>query len=65
MYGIRIKQLREEKGLSQKELAEILGSTQTKVSKYEREAVDLSTRQVLLLCKTFNVSADYLLGLTD
>lgn len=65
MYGIRIKQLREEKGLSQKELAEILGSTQTKVSKYEREAVDLSIKQVLLLCKTFNVSADYLLGLSD
>ncbi|MBQ7372953.1 MAG: helix-turn-helix transcriptional regulator [Clostridia bacterium] len=65
MYGLRIKELREQKGLSQKQLAKLLGSTQTKISKYEREAVDLSTKQILLICKIFNVTSDYLLGRSD
>ena len=65
MYGQRIKELRKEKGLSQAAFAEILNTTQKNISKYELEKLDLSTEMIVLICKTFSVSADYLLGIED
>ena len=65
MYGQRIRELRIEKGLTQTELAKILNTTQKSISKYETEFLDLNTNTIIALCKFFNVSADYLLGLTD
>ena len=65
MYGQRIRELRIEKGLTQTQLAEILNTTQKSISKYETEFIDLNTNVIISLCKFFNVSADYLLGLTD
>ena len=65
MYGERIKELRLEQGLTQSELAKAMNTTQKSISKYEREFLDLSTDMIIALCKYFNVSADYLLGLTD
>ena len=65
MFGKKIKELRQTSGLNQTELAKKLDSTQSKISKYEREELDLSTDLIVKICKTFNVSADYLLGLSD
>ena len=65
MYGQRIKELRKEKGLSQAAFAKILNTTQKNISKYELEKLDLSTEMIILICKTFSVSADYLLGIED
>ena len=65
MFGKKIKQLRQTSGLNQTQLAKKLDSTQSKISKYEREELDLSTAMIVKICKTFNVSADYLLGLED
>ena len=65
MYGQRIRELRLEKGLKQAELAEILHTTQKNISKYETERLDLSTATLIKLCKFFEVSADYLLGIED
>ena len=65
MYGQRIKELRLEKGLTQAELANALNTSQRNVSKYETEYLDLSTENIIKLCKFFGVSADYLLGLED
>ena len=65
MFGQKIKEIRLKSGLNQTDFAKKLNSTQSKVSKYEREELDLSTDLILLICKTFNVSADYLLGLYD
>ncbi|MBR1974629.1 MAG: helix-turn-helix transcriptional regulator [Clostridia bacterium] len=65
MYGQRIKELRLERGLTQNDLAKILNTTQRSISKYETEYLDLSTNMIITLCTYFNVSADYLLGLTD
>lgn len=65
MYGIKIKELRLDKGLSQKQLAEMLQTTQRNISKYELETLDLSTEFIIKICKFFEVSADYLLGLED
>ena len=65
MYGERLKELRKERGLTQSEFAKRINTTQKNVTKYELEMLDLSTETIILICKTFNVSADYLLGLED
>lgn len=65
MYGERLKELRKERGLTQSEFAKRINTTQKNISKYELEMLDLSTETIILICKTFNVSADYLLGLED
>lgn len=65
MYGQRIREMRIEKGLSQQELAQKLQTTQKNISKYELEILDLNTDLIIKICKFFEISADYLLGLED
>ena len=65
MYGERIKELREERDMSQEKLAKLLCCNQQTISKYEREVRDLGTQTIINLCRIFEVSADYLLGLED
>lgn len=65
MYGKRIKELREEKGITQQELGELLHCGQRTISKYEREILDLRTGTIITLCHVFEVSSDYILGLED
>lgn len=65
MYGERLRELRCEKGLTQKQLAEELNISQKSLSKYERESLDLSTELIVRICRYFQVSADYLLGPDD
>ena len=65
MYGRRIRELRTERGMTQAELAAKLSLAQITVSKYEREALDLGTETLIALCRIFEVSADFLLGLED
>ena len=61
----RIKDLREDKDLSQKEIAKILNMTQTGYSKYEVGTNDIPTKILIKLAQFYNTSVDYLLGLTD
>ena len=65
MYGERLRELSCEKALTQKQLAEKLNISQKSLSKYERESLDLSTELIVRICRYFQVSADYLLGLDD
>ena len=65
MYGQRIRELRLDKGLKQSELAEVLHTSQMNVCKYETEQLDLSTTMLIKLCKFFEVSADYILGIEE
>ena len=65
MYGERLRELRTDFGLTQKQLAERLGVTQKNLSKYELEKLDLSTDMIIKICNFFMCSADYLLGRTD
>lgn len=65
MFGERLRELRENKKLTQTQLAEKLGLNQQDISRYETEQIDLSTDLLITFCKFFEVSADYLLGLTD
>ncbi len=61
----RIKDLREDSDLSQKELAEILQTTQQYYGQYELGKRIPPITVLVKLCKYYNVSADYLLGFTD
>ena len=61
----RIRDLREDKDLSQKEIAKILNMSQTGYSKYEVGTNDIPTRILIQLAKFYNISVDYLLGITD
>ncbi|HIU61905.1 MAG TPA: helix-turn-helix transcriptional regulator [Candidatus Coproplasma excrementigallinarum] len=65
MYGERLRELRKAEGLTQKQLAEKLNISQKSLSKYECERLDLNTELIIKICKLFQVSADYLLGLGD
>lgn len=59
-----LKDLREDHDYTQKEIANLLGTSQTMYARYERGANELPIRHLITLCKVYNVSADYLLGLT-
>ena len=61
-YMIRLKELRLEKELNQKELAEIIDTTQRNVSNWENGNSEPDIQMMLKLAKFFEVSVDYLLG---
>jgi len=64
-FGLRLKSLPLEKQLTQKQLADKLGIVKASVSGYEQNAIYPSLEVFIQLCKTFDVSADFLLGLSD
>lgn len=64
MYS-RLRDLREDKDLSQKELAQILGMSQTGYSKYETGENDISTQILMKLADFYHTSVDYILGRTN
>lgn len=60
-----MKELRKEKGLTQKELAKILDTTDDSIFSWERGRSQPSIEVLRRICIVFEVSADYLLGLED
>lgn len=60
-----MRDLREDNDKTQKEIAEILGTSQTMYARYERGANELPIHHLITLCKFYKVSADYFLGLTE
>ena len=64
-YRQRMRDLREDRDLTQQKVAEILGTSQTMYARYERGASELPIRHLLTLCRYYGVSSDYFLGLTD
>lgn len=57
------RDLREDNDKTQQEIATYLGTSQTMYARYERGANELPLRHFIALCKYYNVSADYVLGL--
>jgi len=57
-----LRGIREDNDLTQSQIAEILGTSQTMYARYERGANELPLRHLVALCKFYNVSADYFLG---
>ncbi len=64
MYN-RLRDLREDQDLSQRQIATVLHMSQTGYSKYETGENDISTAVLIKLADFYGVSVDYLLGLTD
>ena len=62
-YVEKLSALREDHDLSQKDIAEILGITQTAVSKYELKQRKYQVQDIITLCKYYKVSSDYLFDL--
>lgn len=66
---IILKYVRTQNGYTQKQIGEILNTTQQQIWKYESEnpktSHEIPVRHIITLAKLYNVSADYLLGLTD
>lgn len=61
----RIKELREDRDLTQKQMATALNCSQQVYSNYELGQRDIPTDVLIRLCRFHNVSADYILGLSD
>ncbi len=61
----RIRDLREDRDLSQNELAQVIKTTQQQYSKIETGKSDISGEKLKLLAEFYNISVDYILGLID
>ena len=65
LFAERLKTLRLEKNLSQAQLADVLGTTQRKISYWESKKVEPDLISIMKICDYFTISADFLLGRTD
>jgi transcriptional regulator with XRE-family HTH domain len=64
-YQKRIRDLREDKDITQGAIAKALHTTQSYYSKYELGKRPLPIEHLITLCKLYDVSADYILGFTN
>ena len=64
MYN-RIRDLREDRDLTQKQIAQMLGMSQTGYSKYETGENDIPTTVLIKLADFYGTTTDYLLGRTN
>ena len=65
MYYKRLRDTREDHDLTQKQVAEILETTQQVYSEYEKGIREIPLHRIILLAKHYNCSIDYLVGLSD
>ncbi len=61
----RLKDLREDRDFSQAQIAKVLGTTQPQYARYENGERELPMHHFITLAKYYNVSLDYLAGLSD
>lgn len=64
-FGSRLKELRNDKKASQKQVASDIGISITTISQYENNSRFPNEKILKKLCKYYHISSDYLLGLTD
>ena len=64
-FSERLKELRQERGLSQMELSKQTGLSQSAIAKWEKDKTDPTSANLIVLSQFFGESVDYLLGLTD
>ena len=64
-YYYRLRDMREDHDLSQRQIGEVIGLSQTGYSKYETGENDIPTETLITLADFYGTSVDYLLGLTD
>lgn len=64
-YYQRLRDLREDKDMNQTDIANILKTTQTQYSRWERGAQEIPFHHVITLAKFYRCSCDYIAGLTN
>ena len=64
-YYKRIREIRIKNNETQQQLADLLETTQQAYLKYEKGINEMPIRRIIKLCEHYNLSADYVLGLTD
>lgn len=64
-YYPRLKDLREDRDLTQRQLAEFLNMKQPQYSRYERGLRDIPTDVLIRLARFYGTTTDYILGLTN
>ena len=64
-YQKRLRDLREDRDLTQEDIAQLLGTSQTMYARYERGASELPVRHLVTLADFYKVSTDYILCRTD
>ena len=65
LFSVRLQEIRKERGFSRKEIADILQVTPRAYQYYEEGKREPDYDKLILLSRHLNVSADYLLGLSD
>lgn len=65
LFCERLKELRKEKNISQKQLADILKTNNSSVCDWERGRAQPDIPTILKIARYFNVTTDYLLGMTE
>lgn len=61
----RLREVRESKHITQTEIAELLGTTRQQIGKWENGVQKMGIDKYIILARYYNVSLDYLAGLTD
>ena len=64
-YGEKLKNLREEQDVMQKDLAKLLNISRSMVGRYENEYVIIPLKHLIKICDYFNVSLDYIFNFTN
>jgi len=64
-YRMRMRALREDSDLTQREVAKIINKSQQGYSHIEDGRAELKIEDLIKLCKFYGVSADYFIGMSD
>lgn len=64
-YRQRLREVREDRDLSQAEIGKLLNKSQQGYSHIENGRAELKIEDLIVLCRYYHLSADYLIGLTD
>lgn len=64
-YRTRIKEVREGRDLTQKQIGQIINKSQQGYNHIEAGRAELKINDLIALCKYYNLSADYLIGLSN
>ena len=63
LFCKKLRELRDERGISQANMAKAIGTYQQTVARWEKGITEPDTEMIAKICLFFNVSADYLLGI--
>ena len=64
-YRVRMRNLREDRDLTQREVAKIINKSQQGYSHIEEGRAELKIEDLIKLCKFYKVSADYFIGINE